>query len=101
MLTDSDTARIAKQAGLEFTEEELSAMTRYLNQMEEFLAILDEAHTDNVEPMHSPLESEDMHLREDKAQPFPGVDGIMQNAPDVREGHIAVPKVRKHHAEDS
>jgi aspartyl-tRNA(Asn)/glutamyl-tRNA(Gln) amidotransferase subunit C len=100
MLTKSDTARYAKKLALNLSDEELDAMTEYLNDMEEFVSILDEVDTEGVEPMFSPLESEDLRLREDEAKEFPNMETIMKNAPDVKDGHIAVPNIRKKNAKD-
>ena len=93
MLTTSDTARYAAMMALDLNDDELAAMTDYLNDMEDFISVLDNVNTEGLETMYSPLEAEDLRLRDDVAQRFPNVDAIMQNAPEVRDGFIVVKRV--------
>ncbi|RED11851.1 Asp-tRNA(Asn)/Glu-tRNA(Gln) amidotransferase subunit GatC [Pontivivens insulae] len=93
MAIDTDTARrVAHLARIRVAEDDLPALATELSSVLAFMEQLSEVDTDGVEPMTAvspmPLKRRDDVITDGDRQP-----DILANAPDAREGFMAVPKV--------
>jgi len=84
--------RIAKLARLKLTDEEASNFTGQLGSILEYIEQLNKVDTSQVEPtsfiapLHDPL-------RDDIVAPSLKHEQILQNGPNVKKEHFAIPKV--------
>jgi len=92
MITTEDVKYIASLAKLKFTEEELESFTKEFNEILSYMDTLNEADTENVEPLTHPLQGETM-LREDIIRPGSTQDEALKNAPDTDGVFFRVPKI--------
>lgn len=85
---------IASLAKLEVKESELEEYTADLSKILEYVKKLDEADTDNIEPMFHPFETKN-HLRDDVRKESLPRETAMKNAPsaDANNEYFKVPKV--------
>jgi aspartyl-tRNA(Asn)/glutamyl-tRNA(Gln) amidotransferase subunit C len=88
---------VAHLARLELTEAELAVMTRQLNAIVEYVDLLRQLDTDQVEPMAHALTVQNV-FRPDEPAPSLPVDEALANAPERRkdesgEQFYAVPAV--------
>ena len=93
MAIDTDTARrVAHLARIRVAEDDLPALATELSSVLAFMEQLSEVDTDGVEPMTavSPMP---LKRREDVISDGNRQADILANAPDAREGFMAVPKV--------
>ena len=93
MSIDKETARrVAKLARIKVEEGELDALAGEFNAILGFVEQLNEVDVDDVEPMVS-VEPMRLKRRADEVTDGGMQERILSNAPDVREGFFAVPKV--------
>jgi aspartyl/glutamyl-tRNA(Asn/Gln) amidotransferase C subunit len=97
MLPKDEIARLAKAVHLRIEGPELEEMTEHLSNIVDYLSILEEVDVSCVKPLHTPLEDSALTLREDESKPYPNLDTIQHNAPELIDGHVAVPKVLPAH----
>ncbi len=93
MSIDKDTAkRVAHLARIEVPPSDLDALAGELSGILNFMEQLNEVDIEGVEPMTSvtPMKAPQ---REDVVNDGGKPEAILANAPDVREGFFAVPKV--------
>jgi aspartyl-tRNA(Asn)/glutamyl-tRNA(Gln) amidotransferase subunit C len=83
---------VAHLARLEFTDEELAAMTRQLNNIVDYVQQLQQLDTTGVEPLAHPLSLCNV-FRADELCPSLPVDQALQNAPDRQGNFFGVPAV--------
>ncbi len=83
---------IAKLAHLEFSDEEISRMTRQLSSILDYVTQLDVLDTSAVEPT-SHVESGAHALRDDTLLPSMSHEDALANAPEADRGLFKVPKV--------
>ena len=93
MSIDLETAaRVAKLARIRVEQDDLPALAQEFNTILGFIEQLGEVDVEGVEPMTSvtpmPLKRRADVVTEGEMQ-----DKVLSNAPDVREGFFAVPKV--------
>lgn len=94
VLNESDIDKIAVLAKLKPTEDEKKRLLHDLNRVLEYMEIINELDTDNVAEMSHPDKSP-TPLRQDVVKPSLDHDLVVKNAPMVKDGLIAVPKVIK------
>lgn len=92
MRTDKNTVRyIANLAKLKFTEEELDKFSADFGKILEYFRNI--CAEDLVEFNSSPEPGQQAVFREDKVEKSENREELLQNAKQVREGFIVVPKV--------
>lgn len=91
-VTIEEAKKIARLAHLEFSEEELTAITSDMNSVLEYMEKLNSLNTDTVEPLENPLGTVNA-FREDKTFKTISVEEALSNAPAKTESHFKVPKV--------
>jgi aspartyl-tRNA(Asn)/glutamyl-tRNA(Gln) amidotransferase subunit C len=84
--------RVAHLARLSFSGEELSKFSRQLSDIVGYVEKLNELDTASVEPLGNPF-ALPAPMREDTVIPSMPVNDLLANAPVVKSGHFAVPKV--------
>ena len=85
-------ARVAKLARIEVDEATLPALAEEFNMILGFIEKLNEVNVEGVEPMTS-VTPQRLKRRKDNVTDGDQQDKVLSNAPDVREGFYAVPKV--------
>lgn len=90
-LTREEVLNVAKLARLEFKEEEIKKFQEDLNDILNYINVLSEVNTENVEPLvHI---TEEMRVRDDKVRTSLTVEEALKNAPACEDGAIIVTKV--------
>ncbi|MEG2436664.1 MAG: Asp-tRNA(Asn)/Glu-tRNA(Gln) amidotransferase subunit GatC [Cetobacterium sp.] len=91
-LTREEVLSVAKLARLEFKEEEIQRFQADLNNILDYIDVLGEINTDNVEPLVQVNDS-GVKLREDVIRKSLTAEEAMKNAPASQDGALIVPKV--------
>lgn len=91
-VTRDDIQAIARLAHLSLQPEELEGLTRDLNRILEFVAQLEALDLEGVEPTAYAV-VEETPLRADRVERWGDVARLLELAPAVQEGLIAVPPV--------
>jgi aspartyl-tRNA(Asn)/glutamyl-tRNA(Gln) amidotransferase subunit C len=92
MIDRAEVEHIAQLARLGLTEEEIASFTRQLATVIDYMEQLERVDTDGVEPTcfvvprHEPL-------RDDVVRESLPVEQALKNAPQVKKGYFAIPKV--------
>jgi aspartyl-tRNA(Asn)/glutamyl-tRNA(Gln) amidotransferase subunit C len=79
--------RLADLASLALEEEEVVELTRDLSRIVEYVAILDEAETSEVDP----LQERRSALRADEPRPSLSTELALREAPRITDGGFSVP----------
>lgn len=87
-----DIERNAFISQLSLTEEEIEAYAKELNKIAEYMEILKEVNTNDVEPLTHIFPTSNM-LREDIPGETLSVEESFSNAPEVEERMFKVPKI--------
>ena len=90
----SNLARLNLSAGSEGAEAEarIEQFARQMDDIVEYMDILQQADTDGVEPMFSPM-SLTSPLRPDEARQEYTREQVLENAPEQENGFFVVPRV--------
>ena len=91
-LTRDDVLRVARLARLTLDESELEALTSHLEQVLEYVGILNQADTEGVEPLAGASERTDV-LREDEPGESLARDQALSGAPRHDDRFFLVPPV--------
>ena len=91
-LTREEVLKVAKLAKLEFTNEEIEKYQQELNEILNYIDMLDELDTENIRPL-SQINNDTNNLKEDEVKPSLLVEDALKNAPETVDGTIVVPKV--------
>ncbi len=83
---------IAELAHLKLTEEEIEVFQNEMNQILEYMEMLNELNTTYVESLSHPIEVKNV-FREDKVDESISREEALKNAPDSTEEYFKVPKV--------
>ncbi|MFP4014119.1 MAG: Asp-tRNA(Asn)/Glu-tRNA(Gln) amidotransferase subunit GatC [Chitinispirillaceae bacterium] len=92
MINREHVLHIARLARLKLSEEEIGNFTNQLGSILEYVEQLNSADIAGVEPTCFVAPSHDP-LRDDKEIPSLDREEVLKNAPNVKKGHFAVPKV--------
>jgi aspartyl-tRNA(Asn)/glutamyl-tRNA(Gln) amidotransferase subunit C len=93
MSVNKDTVRrIARLARLKMAEERLEPMAGELNNIFQWVEMLNEVNVEGVPPMTSVV-AHRLRWRADEVSDGNVADGLMRNAPDSEENFFVVPKV--------
>ncbi|MDG1935583.1 MAG: Asp-tRNA(Asn)/Glu-tRNA(Gln) amidotransferase subunit GatC [Paracoccaceae bacterium] len=85
-------AKVAKLARIKVEDDALSALAEEFNMILGFIEQLNEVNVEGVEPMTS-VTPQRLKRRADEITDGDQQPLVLSNAPDVREGFFAVPKV--------
>lgn len=91
-LTREEVLKVSKLAKLEFTNEEIEKYQQELNEILNYIDMLDELDTENIKPL-SQINNDTNNLKEDEVKPSLLVEDALKNAPETVDGTIVVPKV--------
>jgi aspartyl-tRNA(Asn)/glutamyl-tRNA(Gln) amidotransferase subunit C len=84
--------KMAHLARLEFDDRDAEKMMGDMTAIVSWVEKLNEVDTTGIEPLTT-MSHEVNSLREDQAQPTPGCDEVLKNAPLKNEDYFRVPKV--------
>jgi len=93
MKTSADIDQLAKFACIRFSEEEKVIFQQQLQDMIGYCSKLEAINTEGVEPLLHTFEQEDNVWGEDEPTTCDGLKMLEQNAPEMRDGQLVVPKV--------
>ena len=91
-LTREDVAKVAHLARLKLSEKELDTFTSQLGQVLQYVDVLNEVDTENVEPMAHAIETHNV-FRDDVPQPSLPREAALQNAPLSDGKYYLVPQI--------
>ncbi|MFT4682122.1 MAG: aspartyl-tRNA(Asn)/glutamyl-tRNA(Gln) amidotransferase subunit C [Granulosicoccus sp.] len=97
-ITDKTVDEIAHLARLQFEGEEKEAIKKDLNRMLEFMDVLNEVDTSNVEPLIYMTEETNV-MRQDEVKSTITQAQALKNAPAKDSDYFKVPKVLKNPAD--
>jgi len=94
-ITEREVRYVADLANLRLTDEEISRLSRDLDEILTHIDTLNELDTSNVQPMAQVIydAGEIATLREDRERPTLGNEAALANAPLAGGGYYKVPKV--------
>ncbi|MFN3568474.1 MAG: Asp-tRNA(Asn)/Glu-tRNA(Gln) amidotransferase subunit GatC [Caldimicrobium sp.] len=93
-ITKEEVKKIAHLARLEFSEEELGSFSEELSKILNYFEELKLVDTSQIEPTFHPYKKK-TPFREDEVKPFNNIEGLLENAPELKDTSIVVPKVVK------
>lgn len=91
-VTKEQVIHIAELAHLKLSEKEIEIFQNEMNQILEYMEMLNELNTENIEPLSHPVEVVNV-FREDKVSESIQREDALKNAPEATEEFIKVPKV--------
>ncbi|MCI6153260.1 Asp-tRNA(Asn)/Glu-tRNA(Gln) amidotransferase subunit GatC [Fusobacterium perfoetens] len=91
-LTREEVLKVAKLARLEFNNDEIEKYQTELNEILNYIDMLNELDTENTKPL-SQVNNDTNNLREDEVKPSLSVKEALKNAPEEIDGTVVVPKV--------
>jgi aspartyl-tRNA(Asn)/glutamyl-tRNA(Gln) amidotransferase subunit C len=91
-ISRQEVARIADLARLKLTDEKLDLFAGQLNDILEYMEMLGQVDTSQVEPLSSPVEHEASYRDDEVEQGF-SRDEVLRNAPEDDGAFFIVPKV--------
>ena len=87
-----DVEYVAQLARLRLTEDEREAYQKQLDDVLDYVHILDSADVEGIEPMGQPFSRQNV-MREDQPAPCLDREQALQNAPQARNHQFVVPLV--------
>lgn len=91
-ITEKDMEQVAYASRLEVTEGEKAAFTKSLNNILDYLDVLNKLDTCTVEPVTHVFPCKNV-FREDKLQPSLDKELVLANAPQEEAGAFVVPRI--------
>lgn len=85
--------KLAQLSRLDFNEEEKATLQEEFGKIFDFVSQLEQADTNNVEPMTSVIKNASTPQRQDNSQNQISRDELQSNAPATEMGFFVVPKV--------
>ena len=87
--------KLANDLRFDLNDEEIEALKRDFIEVEKQERLFESIDTAGIEPMVYPFEAPTVFLREDQVEEVLSQKDALENAADVRMGHVHVPKVVK------
>ena len=84
--------KIAKLTRVKINNNEIAELSNQLSSILDWVEILNEVNTDNVEPLSNVSRSK-LYLRKDEKSKEDKSDEVLSNAPEKLENYFVVPKV--------
>jgi len=91
-VTKDDVLYVANLARLKLSDDETTLLMRDMNQILEYMELLNQVDTSDVEPLEHVIEISP-RLRKDEALPPLNHELALKNAPDADADYFRVPKV--------
>lgn len=91
-VSEKDVQYIANLARLQVTEEEAKSYAKDMSSILEYMELLNEVDTSNVEPLEHVIDL-DSRFRKDVAKEPLSHEDALKNAPDADSDYFRVPKV--------
>ncbi len=91
-VTNDEVRYVANLARLQFSDEEIESLAGDMNKILEYMELLNEVDTSDVEPLDHVIELES-RFRTDKAGEPLSHEDAMKNAPDADSDYFRVPRV--------
>lgn len=85
--------KLANQIMLDLNDEEAASLQNDFEILLQQMDLLNKIDTTDVEEMIYPFETPTAYLREDEVSNVLSQEDALENAPEVKEGQIIVPKV--------
>jgi len=93
-ITIDEVRQVAKLSRLKLSEDELQQLSKQMGSILEYVAILDELNTDDVEPMAQAVEVRNAFRADELAESLPREDALA-NAPASDGRYFLVPDILK------
>ena len=93
-ITDELMEHLQELARMELSQDQKESLKKDMQEILDYMELLNELDVSNVEPMYTPIEGSSP-LRKDVPKPFENVEGIKENFPKEKEGHIEVPGIHR------
>ena len=93
-LSKKEIQKIAQLSKLNLSEDELKKYTKELNEIVQYMDLLNEIDTEGIEPMFN-VHGHNTHLTEDKPLDPLKIESLQKIFPKSVDGYIAVPQVVK------
>ena len=91
-ITPEEVRKVAELARLQFNDDELAAMTEQMGQILEYVEVLGEVDTDEVDPMAHAVDLHDVFRPDVVQEPLPR-DEALANAPKNDGKYFIVPAI--------
>lgn len=91
-VTEKEVKYIANLTNLQLSKDELKSLTADLSRILDYMELLNEVDTTNVEPLNHVIEM-NTRLRKDEAEAPLSHEEALKNAPDADSDYFRVPKV--------
>ena len=91
-VTEKDVRYMADLARLQLAEDEVRSFAQDMNKILDYMEMLDELDTSDVEPLEHVIDLES-RLRKDEAKEPLSHEDALKNAPDADSDYFRVPKV--------
>jgi len=91
-VSDKDVRYVADLARLQLSDEEVTHLSKDMNDILGYMALLNELDTEHIEPLEHVIELSS-RLRQDHAKTPLSHDDALKNAPDADSDYFRVPKV--------
>jgi len=95
MLSEDDIRKVAELARLSLSEQEVAELRPQLSKLIDYVAVLDEVETEDVEPMVHAVEQTNVFRDDVPADPLPR-DMALANAPKTDGKYFLVPPIIEH-----
>ena len=95
MLSEDDVRKVAELARLNLTEQEVAELRPQLSKLIDYVAVLEEVATDEVEPMVHAIEQTDVFREDVPTEPLPR-EAALANAPKSDGNYFLVPPIIEH-----
>jgi aspartyl-tRNA(Asn)/glutamyl-tRNA(Gln) amidotransferase subunit C len=91
-ITKNEVAAVSKLARLELSDDKLEVFVGQFNEILDYMELLGELDTADVEPLYSPVHHE-TRMREDEPRKDFTRDEVLSNAPEADGRFFIVPKI--------
>jgi aspartyl-tRNA(Asn)/glutamyl-tRNA(Gln) amidotransferase subunit C len=91
-VTEKDVLYVANLARLQLSENEVHSLAKDMNNILDYMDLLNEIDTDHIEPLEHVIELKS-RLREDTSNIPLNHEDALKNAPDADSDYFRVPKV--------
>jgi aspartyl-tRNA(Asn)/glutamyl-tRNA(Gln) amidotransferase subunit C len=95
MLSEDDIRKVAGLARLNLSEQEVAELRPQLSKLIDYVAVLDEVDTDEVEPMVHAIEQTNVFRDDVATEPLPQA-AALANAPKTDGKYFLVPPIIEH-----
>lgn len=95
MLSEDDIRKVAELARLNLSDQEVAELRPQLSKLIDYVAVLEEVDTEDVEPMVHAIEQTNVFRDDVRRDPLPREDALA-NAPKTDGKYFLVPQIIEH-----